>query len=429
MKKQLLIGAVTFIIAGLMISNAASLLISSHDTTNVKKTSGDPDGSYIASNIYYEISSNLLFIPTQGITKIYKPAICKGIATDNQKTVSCERNSRKTSEISEAATYQPIECGNVNNFGHSSIGNVTFSDLVYLISYMRQVSPGPPPIPEPCLGDVNCDGLISLGDVVLLINYFLLDGVPPCSHCCDRSSTGQQRRTSIFNSLIHKSDFFGNIMMVENRTAPPGMHDLVLYIQGSWDVRLGAYSMVMSYDPTKIENVRVSLGGTVAEDWGWKGGRLYEGVKQDTVSLLAMYDVSHNGPTIPPGSGPLFKVKLDINKTTPLGETDLVLWNTPDFPPSMSIYVPPDGTYDVIPQLFTGKVNIQWICGDVNADGIIDLADIIYLLNYLFKNGLPPVPDICSGDVNDDEITSVGDVVYLMNYLFKGGPQPVGCCS
>jgi CubicO group peptidase (beta-lactamase class C family) len=61
--------------------------------------------------------------------------------------------------------------------------------------------------------------------------------------------------------------------------------------------------------------------------------------------------------------------------------------------------------------------------GDVNGDGAIDVADILYLINYLFKYGPAPEPSE-AGDVNCDSRASISDVVYLINYLFKGGPPP-----
>lgn len=61
--------------------------------------------------------------------------------------------------------------------------------------------------------------------------------------------------------------------------------------------------------------------------------------------------------------------------------------------------------------------------GDCNGDGLIDLGDVVCLLNYLFKSGLPPDP-IETGDANRDEMVDLGDVVYLLNYLFKNGPPP-----
>ena len=67
-------------------------------------------------------------------------------------------------------------------------------------------------------------------------------------------------------------------------------------------------------------------------------------------------------------------------------------------------------------------------CGDANNDGVIDVGDVVYLINYLFRNGPAPKPDRCSGDCNGDSIVDVGDVVYLINYLFRNGPTPGGCC-
>jgi hypothetical protein len=61
--------------------------------------------------------------------------------------------------------------------------------------------------------------------------------------------------------------------------------------------------------------------------------------------------------------------------------------------------------------------------GDVNADGLIDVGDVVYLINYLFKSG-PPPNLIQAGDANCDSNVDIGDVVYLINYLFKSGPSP-----
>lgn len=61
--------------------------------------------------------------------------------------------------------------------------------------------------------------------------------------------------------------------------------------------------------------------------------------------------------------------------------------------------------------------------GDVNLDEGVSVADIIYLINYLFRNGWVIIPE-WTGDTNSDGKITVSDVVYLVNYLFKGGPSP-----
>ncbi len=64
--------------------------------------------------------------------------------------------------------------------------------------------------------------------------------------------------------------------------------------------------------------------------------------------------------------------------------------------------------------------------GDVNADGVIDLGDVLYLINYLYKNGPAPDP-LETGDANCDGVIDLGDLLYLINYLYKGGPPPLHC--
>jgi hypothetical protein len=64
--------------------------------------------------------------------------------------------------------------------------------------------------------------------------------------------------------------------------------------------------------------------------------------------------------------------------------------------------------------------------GDANSDGKVDAADIIYLVNYLFKHDIRPHP-LWRGDTNGNCIVDVADVVYLVNYVYKGGPVPHYC--
>jgi hypothetical protein len=64
-------------------------------------------------------------------------------------------------------------------------------------------------------------------------------------------------------------------------------------------------------------------------------------------------------------------------------------------------------------------------CGDANSDGRVNVADAVYLIQYIFLGG--PAPDsINAGDANCDGTINLGDVVYLISYVFRGGPPP--CC-
>ena len=65
------------------------------------------------------------------------------------------------------------------------------------------------------------------------------------------------------------------------------------------------------------------------------------------------------------------------------------------------------------------------VSGDANGDGAINLADAVFVINYVFKGG--PAPDPYeAGDANCSAAVDLADAVFLINYIFKGGPEP-GC--
>ncbi|MBN1420982.1 MAG: FG-GAP repeat protein [Planctomycetes bacterium] len=77
------------------------------------------------------------------------------------------------------------------------------------------------------------------------------------------------------------------------------------------------------------------------------------------------------------------------------------------------------------------KVYSAFHRGDANQDRTLDLADPIFILDYLFAAGaLPSCLD--AADVNDSESLEIGDPIYLLNFLFASGevpPEPFGRCG
>lgn len=60
---------------------------------------------------------------------------------------------------------------------------------------------------------------------------------------------------------------------------------------------------------------------------------------------------------------------------------------------------------------------------EVNGDGVINIADPIFTLSYLFISG--PTPScLDSADSNDDGSINIADPVYTLAYLFSSGPLP-----
>jgi hypothetical protein len=113
-----------------------------------------------------------------------------------------------------------------------------------------------------------------------------------------------------------------------------------------------------------------------------------------------------------------------LNGTSTQPDSFPIIWHIVDIPAGVyflrAVAKNSSGIPDSIPPTIMVWV---YISGDANGDGIVEIADVVYLINYLFISGPAPKP-LAAGDVNCDGIINASDVVYLINYLFIGGPPP-----
>jgi hypothetical protein len=70
-----------------------------------------------------------------------------------------------------------------------------------------------------------------------------------------------------------------------------------------------------------------------------------------------------------------------------------------------------------------------WNTGDVNLDLFVTPADIIHVVNYVFKGGFSPSPCPAAADVNCSGQVTSSDLINLVNYIFKGGQSPCDVCT
>ena len=84
--------------------------------------------------------------------------------------------------------------------------------------------------------------------------------------------------------------------------------------------------------------------------------------------------------------------------------------------------------YDVYAKILDFSDIGAYVSGDLNQDGTANIADIIFLVNYVFKGGTKPFP-LFVADVNEDCKVNLSDIIYLTNYVFKGGPTPKQGCA
>jgi len=84
-------------------------------------------------------------------------------------------------------------------------------------------------------------------------------------------------------------------------------------------------------------------------------------------------------------------------------------------------------------EVWSNQVNrfiyLAYLSGDANGDGVINVTDVVYLINYLFLVPPGPAPQPwAAGDANCDGTINITDVVYLINYLFLVPPGPPPGC-
>lgn len=70
-----------------------------------------------------------------------------------------------------------------------------------------------------------------------------------------------------------------------------------------------------------------------------------------------------------------------------------------------------------------GLGSSEFLRGDSNDDGNLDIADPLHILLYLFGDGEVPAC-LAAADTDDNSTVQIGDAISLLNYLFRGGPPP-----
>jgi DNA-binding beta-propeller fold protein YncE len=68
------------------------------------------------------------------------------------------------------------------------------------------------------------------------------------------------------------------------------------------------------------------------------------------------------------------------------------------------------------------------VVGDADGSGEVDISDAVFLINYIFAGGPPPVT-MSAADINCDAAIDIGDAVFAIQYIFAGGPAPCGCAD
>ena len=268
-----------------------------------------------------------------------------------------------------------------------------------------------PPFPCDDAADVNDDGILDSTDCEYLADYFSVPGHPPPPAPFPNCGT----------------DPTPDALGCADYPHCPG--------SGDW-FRIGGHYVTVA--GVNSENFKIAFSDPFIDNAELGGpGRVGDGV------IIPHPHGSHD-PTVHNDEGNVSHdiYVVDTSSISPGG-----VWWLPDYPASTDPYswvylffnqnvpdafltmtAPWNGVSPIYTEVEYAVHISPWdYRGDVNDDGIVSGADIVFLLNYLYRGGVPPDP-MSEGDANCDGIVDGTDIVFLLNYLYRGGDVP-RCCD
>ena len=188
---------------------------------------------------------------------------------------------------------------------------------------------------------------------------------------------------------------------------------------------------VLVYNDEYLDAVYIPLrwsGPMVCDSARFVGERpqhfsAFEGIDLSIDHVIDLYGGALSGDdSIPPGEGPLAYLYFTLTDTGSVA-VDSTYTNHPHgFLHFLDV-----GIRVIHPHMVRFESFIIRP-GDASGDGVVNAADVVSLINYLFRGG--DLPDLlCRGDTNGDAVVNPSDVVRLINYLFRAGPPPECSCD
>ena len=321
----------------------------------------------------------------------------------------------QTTEMSAQQTNGDFRRGDCHVDGH-----VDLADVVQLVDYLFG---GVTPIDCALACDANDDDTIDMQDLITITLYVVLDGtMPPPVGSCEQDPTpgtlfcdvpcdppvvpplSAEHRFEVIATYV-QPQFVGLIVA---STSPDPLH---------------AFSFGLCHDPVQGSVQQLDLGAdlqptapefvdVVIEPGGWTAAVV--------MSFL-------NAQPFPAGSEQrVIEAQYEVDLTSPLGFTEFCLCETIGDPPLAIRMVTEAGEavwpqFDCFPLVIVDPV--FFVRGDCNGDGGINVADAVYLLDFLFI-GSVVLPCEDAGDIDDDGALNIADPINYLAYLFSGGPPP-----
>jgi hypothetical protein len=206
--------------------------------------------------------------------------------------------------------------------------------------------------------------------------------------------------------------------------------EVTLTVLGSTTEPLDAFTVVVTFPVDVLEAQGFDLAGTITEEQAPELVVPNLDNEQGFAILTVILDFvpPFDRQKIPAGEAmSLCALQFRVAPDAADGTYPVVLENDQGDPPLDNIFVV--GGLTILPGLYSGEITLgaspgtQFLRGDVDENGEVDLSDALALVNYLFT-GQATATCLDTLDADDSGSVDLTDSIYLLNYLFKGGTPP-----
>ena len=192
------------------------------------------------------------------------------------------------------------------------------------------------------------------------------------------------------------------------------------------------FSMGMEHDPSLLTVESVSWnedlgfspdfeGTNTSPPNGWTTGVVFSftGVNVlvfETATAVLNVEYSTNGSVLEGLEDPTTTALMWSNQLGSPPVVNVVVVGGASIEPGLV-----DGSVTLFPQY--APPDTPFVRGNCNGDGVIDIADGIWILNELFQSG-PTASCAEACDANSDNMLDSGDAIYIISYRLLSGPVP-----
>lgn len=221
--------------------------------------------------------------------------------------------------------------------------------------------------------------------------------------------------------------YTNNVLRIESGTSSPGASGATLQALADHNLDLFGFSFGVDVDSTFLTPTDINVVGTsaataefvdTAVDPGPEPGGFF------TIGVITSLMLTDSIPAA--DNDPLANLVFDVDPGTPTAFPQILdVLNTLGSPAVDVCFVPLNGNCfvpDIVPGVLQITEGSLFIRGDGNGDNLINIADAVFVLAYLFQMG--PADCLDALDVNDDGAVNIADGIYLLDNLFTMGQDP-----